>query len=53
MQLINYNYLSTKEGQDNLRASKYRGSDNSLFYNYVYSPVCAFLVDNVAPPWFS
>jgi len=50
--IVNYNYLS-EEGEKHMRVSKYKGSDNSLTYNYFYSPLCAYLVENFAPLWMS
>lgn len=33
-----------------LRTFKYQGKDNSLLYEYVTSPFCQWLVDEVFPP---
>ena len=30
---------------------KYEGSDNSLLYNYVFSPISQKIVDNIMPKW--
>jgi len=52
MDLFKFDYLS-KEGEQNMYRAKYVGSDNSLIYNYFYSPACGWLVDNVVPKWMS
>jgi len=52
MNFIKYDYLS-EEGEKHMKVSKYKGTDNSLTYNYVYSPLCGYLVENFAPSWMS
>ena len=32
---------------------KYQGSDNSLLYNYVFSPIAQKIVDDVMPTWIA
>lgn len=36
------NYIE-EEWKDSIKQWKYRGSDNSLFYIYVMSPLCDYL----------
>jgi len=43
----------SKEGEKNLRAYKYSGSDASLLYKHFFSPCAQFLVDHVIPPWLA
>jgi ethanolaminephosphotransferase len=43
-----YRYLSP-EGGDAILRYKYSGSDASLLYNYVISPIAQWLVDHVIP----
>ena len=38
---------------DNLVSYKYQGSDASLLYNYVYSPIAQFIVDKLLPVWLA
>ncbi|CAH0479357.1 unnamed protein product [Peronospora belbahrii] len=44
-----YRYV-TEEGVKHILAYRYSGSDASLLYNYVISPVAQWLVDHVLPP---
>ena len=30
---------------DNLKKNKYRGGDNSIYYNYIISPVCNYFIN--------
>lgn len=46
---LNYYYISSKTQQDALKSHKYNGSDNSLIYKYVLSPLAEFLVQNFVP----
>lgn len=43
----------TEEGARNLPTFKYRGSDASLMYQYVLSPLAAKLTELLIPKWFS
>jgi len=43
----------TPQGEKNLVAYKYVGSDASLLYKYFFSPCAQFLVDNVIPEWLA
>ena len=52
MSFFNYDYLD-KEGELNMTRATYKGDDNSLTYNYCYSPLCAWIVDNFIPRWMS
>lgn len=44
-----YRYL-TDDGAKNILNYKYSGSDASLIYNYIVSPLAQKLVDHVIPP---
>ncbi|DBA03668.1 TPA: hypothetical protein N0F65_006847 [Lagenidium giganteum] len=44
-----YHYV-TEDGAKNILQYKYSGSDASLIYNYVISPLAQKLVDHVLPP---
>ena len=37
---------------DNLKNYKYRGGDNSIYYYYVISPICNFMV-SYFPKWLA
>lgn len=43
----------TEQGEKNLIAYKYVGSDASLLYKHFFSPVAQFLVDKVIPIWLA
>jgi ethanolaminephosphotransferase len=45
---VRYRYL-TPEGAKGLLRYKYSGSDASLLYNYIISPIAQWLVDHVIP----
>ena len=45
-------YYVSPEAAKNLHKYKYRASDNSLIYNYILSPLAAWLVTFV-PPYIS
>ncbi len=36
-----------EEWKDNIRSYKYSGTDRSLFYNYVASPICNIIVEKL------
>ena len=41
--MLTFKYIDDKY-INNLKAYKYKGGDNSIYYNYVISPVCNFIV---------
>jgi ethanolaminephosphotransferase len=49
---MSYNFVS-KIGAENLLKYKYFGSDHSLLYKHIYSPMSQFLVDKVIPTWLA
>jgi ethanolaminephosphotransferase len=52
MSILTSNFVSP-QGEKNLVAYKYVGSDASLLYKYFFSPCAQFLVDNVIPEWLA
>ena len=38
-----------KKGEENLKTFQYKGTVFSPYYDYILSPLCAWLVDNVVP----
>jgi ethanolaminephosphotransferase len=42
-------YYLTPDARKHLKTYQYKGSDNSLLYQYILSPLAAFLVDNAVP----
>ena len=48
MGLVRTRFL-TPQGEKNLTAYKYSGSDSSLLYKYFFSPCAQYLVDNIIP----
>jgi len=43
----------TPQGERNTINYKYHGSDKSLFYKYVLSPLAQFCIDHIIPVWFA
>ena len=52
MSLISYDYLDA-DGEKNMKKSQYHGTDKSMVYNYFYSPLCGWIVNNITPNWMS
>ena len=50
--VLNYNYIST-EGEANLKAYKYSGTDKSLLYKYFFSKIANFFVNHIIPEWLA
>jgi len=46
-----YETLFDEGREEHIKNFKYKGVDNSIVYQYVFSPVSQFLVDRVIPPW--
>jgi hypothetical protein len=36
-----------EDWKENIRNYKYKGSDNSIFYKYVASPICEYIVSKL------
>lgn len=45
-------YVQEEEWKENIRKYKYKGTDNSIFYVYVVSPLCNYLVE-LLPTWLA
>jgi len=43
----------TEEGAQRVREYKYKGSDNSLIYNYIISPLAGKFVEHCVPVWLA
>jgi ethanolaminephosphotransferase len=52
MNIFKKNFLS-EEAEVNLPNYKYKGSDNSYLYKYIFSPIAQSLVDKVLPTWLA
>jgi hypothetical protein len=45
--------IITEEGKVHLNAHQYAGSDPSLTYKYILSPIAQFCVDHLTPKWLA
>jgi hypothetical protein len=42
-----------KNKLSNVRNYKYSGVDNSITYEYIISPLCQWIVENIIPSWMA
>ena len=52
MDIIKTKFISS-EGEQNLLNYKYNGSDASLIYKYILSPLAQYCIDHIVPNWMA